>query len=187
MRFECLKCGHCCERIVIEQFGIHIGLCLLPGEKKLFKAFQDAVVPYIGLRKPGRDRIRIVCHQMIRAPCPLYDSTTRQCTRYEDRPVSCRAYPFSGMPGRRGGYSVEQNCSWTKSISMEYGTTTIQAGAEQDAAAAKLDSIFAGLSRRMHRDGWTELVMFDVHSMSWVELVRGDEYGSVHPTTANRS
>lgn len=164
-----MNCGHCCERIVVKQLDISVGLCLLPGEKTLFKAFPDAVEPYIGLRKPGRNRIKIVCHQMLQAPCPLYDPVTRTCTQYEKRPVACIAYPFSPM---HDGYSVEATCTWAKRESIEFGITSIHAGAEQDAAVAKLDSFFAGLSQRMRRGGWTVLVMFDVHSMSWVEIFK---------------
>jgi len=146
--------------------GSHSGLCLLPGEKKLFAAFPDAVMQYIGIRKPGRSRIKVVAYQMVQSPCPLF--VAGSCTRYADRPVACRAYPFSCL---RDGVSLEMTCPWSKSYDhLEMGVTQIRAGGVQYAAAAKMKAFFIGLHRRMQRTGYTRLMMFDVVTAEWVEI-----------------
>ena len=165
LTFECRRCGHCCERIVIETDGTYHGLCLLPGEKKLFAEFPDAVMPYIGLRKPGRSLIKVVAHQMVQAPCPLFVAGC--CTRYDDRPTACRAYPFSCL---RDGVSLEMTCPWSKSHDFERGRTQVRPGADQDAGAAKMKAFFVGLNRKMRRTGYTRLMMFDVAAAKWVEI-----------------
>lgn len=170
--FECLRCGHCCERIVVESLGMNIGLCLFPGERKVFEAFPDAIVPYIGLRKrSGKRRVETVCHQMIRAPCPLYDAINKTCTRYDERPNVCRSYPFSSL---HGGYSLEQHCSWVKELDkVEFGKTALRAGAVADAAIAEVESFFMSLHRRMQRTG-EQIVFYDASDNNvWLEPVIG--------------
>jgi len=169
--FECLKCGHCCERIVVKDtVGIYVGLCLFPGEQKLFEAFSHAIVPYIGLRKrAGKPRVDIICYQMIQAPCPLFDRVNKTCTRYDDRPRVCRSYPFSGM---NGGYSLEQHCSWVKSLGeVTFGETALHAGAVPDAAIADDQSFFMSLDQRMQRTG-DRMVFYDTSNGVWLMPVR---------------
>lgn len=169
--FECLRCGHCCERIIVEGLGgIKFGLCLFPGEQKLFDAFPDALLPYIGLRKrAGKLRVETICYQMIQAPCPLYDPVSRTCTRYDERPSVCRSYPFSGMGD---GYSLEQHCSWAKELGeVEFGKTVLRAGDVADAAIVDKQHFFMSLHQRMQRTG-ERMVFYDMGSGGWVEPVR---------------
>lgn len=169
--FECLKCGRCCERIVIEQEGIPVGLCLLPGEQKVFEAFPGVVVPYVGLRKrAGKLRVEVVCYQMVQAPCPLYDRTRRQCTIYSHRPATCRAYPFSNI---YNGYSVEQHCRWVKELGVvKPGETVVRGGDAQDEAVIEINHFFNSLHERMQRTG-DRMVFYDVSSGVWLEPIRG--------------
>lgn len=168
LTFECRRCGHCCNRIVVETDGSHLGLCLLRGEEKLFAAFPDAVLPYIGIRRPGRLRIRTVTHQMVQAPCPLLGA--EGCTRYADRPTACQAYPFTSL---LDGVSLEMTCPWSRSLQgIEPGRTQVRPGDEQDAGVAKMKDFFVGLRRRMRRTGYTRLMMFDVVTAEWVEIVK---------------
>lgn len=168
IQFTCLRCGHCCKRIMILQDGVRMGLCLLPGEKKLFKKFPKAVLPYIALRKPGRDRRQVVAYQMVESPCPLYDDITQTCTVYENRPIACKSYPFSSYYFKVG-YSLEANCAWaeTERENITFGKTPIRAGREQDAATVAMGKFFAGLNRRMRRTGYTQLLVFDAETRKW--------------------
>lgn len=171
IEFTCLRCGHCCNRIVILQDGVRMGLCLLPGEKKLFKRFPKTVLPYIALRKPGHSRRQVVAHQMIKSPCPLYDATAQTCTAYAKRPIACKAYPFSSY-FFKAGYSLEANCAWAKTeqASIKFGETPIRAGKEQDAAATAMGEFFVSLNRRMRRTGYTQLAVFDSETRKWFDI-----------------
>lgn len=168
-RFKCLECGNCCERILVEVDGVHLGLCLHPGEETLFTEFPGAVVPCMGIKRPGRSRIKIVCNQLVMEPCPLFDRIMRRCIVYGHRPVNCRAYPFAFT--MEGGHSVEARCSWSKEQQdVVFGKTMIRAGAEQNSAAAQVVGFFMSMSSRMHRTGFTCMMMYDVELEDWVDV-----------------
>ena len=170
--FTCLRCGHCCNRILITQDGVHMGLCLFPGEKKLFKKFPNATLPYIALRKPGHDRRQVVCYQLIQSPCPLYDAVTQTCMVYENRPTACKAYPFSAM--HDGAYSLENTCGWARAeqVNLNYGETPVRPGADQNRAVSAMGDFFVKLHKRMRRTGYTQLIIFDVETHKWVDIGR---------------
>jgi len=167
LRFECLRCGHCCNRIRITHQGVAQGLSLLPGEEKLFTAFPDAIMPYTAIRqpRPGKSRIKIICYQMVQEPCPLYDPITKTCTQYEKRSMVCRAYPFSS-----GGASIESTCRWRKAQTLKYGETTVIRGKEQERGESEMTSFFMGLKQRMRRTVYTKLLMFDIQLREWVQI-----------------
>lgn len=146
-----------------------MGLCLLPGEEKLFEAFPGAVMPYIALQKPGRKRKRIQTHQLVQEPCPLYDAATKTCTVYENRPMICKAYPFSHVPGDGGAYSIETTCTWVKAErdTIDYGTTPGRAGTDQDVGAIGVASFFTSLRDRMRKTGYTQLLVLDLETRNW--------------------
>ncbi len=89
-RFECLRCGTCCNTILEEVYQVQVGLNLLPDEVKLFDSAD--VRPLIGIKTS--EGIVPVLYQMIRDHCPFYDNGRSACTMYEKRPLVCRAYPF---------------------------------------------------------------------------------------------
>lgn len=175
LRFECLRCGQCCTRIRVASSGLMQGLSLLPGEEKLFAEFPGVIQPYAAICDPRRrkPRLKVVSYQMVREPCPLYDPDTRTCTQYDRRPAVCGAYPFSD-----GGTQIEANCGWHNShrTQINYGETVVTYGKEQARAGSKIDSFFMSLNRRMQRTGRTQLVMYDIDLMGWVQLVAaGDD------------
>jgi len=167
LRFECLRCGHCCKRIRIDHCGIAQGLPLLPGEEKLFAAFPDAILPYTAIQNPKKrkSRLKVVFYQMVQEPCPLYDPSTKTCTQYDKRPAACRAYPFS-----EGGTSIESNCGWANAETIKYGETSVIIGDAQDKAYLEITSFFIALNARMRRTGYTQLLMFDITLREWVQL-----------------
>ena len=163
-------CGHCCNRIIVSQDTGCAGLCLLPGEEAIFAAFPHAVLPYLALQKPGRTRKRIVAHQMVQEPCPLFDAATKTCTIYSKRPTTCKAYPFSPVYEVGGTYSIEGTCTWVKTEQdgIEYGKTSVRAGEDQNIAVQALENFFIGLNKRMRRTGYTQLLIFNVESREWL-------------------
>jgi len=147
------------------------GLCLLPGEEDLFDEFPGSILPYIGLRgRAGKPRIEVISYQMVWSPCPLYDASNKTCTRYDERPVNCRSYPFSRM---RDGYSLEQYCDWVKEQGDHVvGETQVFAGDCADSAISECDDFFISLWK--HREITGEiLVFYDARDDgSWIQPVR---------------
>ena len=166
--FECQKCGACCNRIRIQTHDMTLGLALLPGEEHLFEPYPGAVKPYMGLRKlRGKGHnAELACYQMVQQPCPLYDRILNRCTRYEDRPMTCREYPFGNDPSF---CNIEKHCTWVKSQDIEYGTTPVRMAPGQHSAMIRINSFFLSLHDRMQRER-SELVMFDVATEGWVIL-----------------
>lgn len=165
LAFECQKCGNCCNRIRIRQFDMTIGLALLPGEEHLFESYPGAVKPYMGLRRlRGKGHnAELVCYQMVQQPCPLYDKIMKRCTRYEDRPMTCREYPFANDPSF---CNIERHCTWVKSQDIEYGTTPVRMAPGQHSAMIRINSFFLSLHDRMKREH-SMLAMFDVATDEW--------------------
>lgn len=162
--FECLGCGACCNRILIPYNELTIGLALLPGEEDMFDPYPGAVKPYLGLRRMrGKGHnAEIVCYQMVQEPCPLH--VMKRCTRYEDRPMACREYPFSNSPCSN---SLERHCTWVKAHDIEYGTTSVRMTPGMHSAMLRVNSFFQSLHDRMQRERST-LIMFDVATDEWV-------------------
>jgi len=169
LTFECQGCGCCCNRIRIQHFGMTIGLALLPGEEDLFNVYPGAVKPYMGLRRMrGKGHnAELVCYQMVQDPCPLYDRILKRCTRYEDRPMACREYPFSNNPSL---CDMERHCTWFKSQdAVTFGETSVMMAPGQNAAMIRINSFFLSLHDRMKKER-SMLVMFDVATDEWVIL-----------------
>jgi Fe-S-cluster containining protein len=106
-RFSCTRCGKCCEGLVSEDKGVLRGLTLLPDEVGHFPP--EMVEPAIGVgRGPGCDGF-IVAYQLVADVCPhLCDC---RCLIYEDRPASCRQFPFSLELGNEGPMiGLDINC-----------------------------------------------------------------------------
>ncbi len=165
MQFLCLHCGRCCDKILRTVYGITIGIYLRPSEKRLFKQFPDAVVPYVGVAKRGDNKPRrVVCYQVAVEPCPLYDKVTKTCTQYDSRPVACRAYPFE-LQGSR--MSIESSCKWLGEHELEYGKTRIDA-VEDIKNAFKLNQDF-----RRYPSKYPNLpvvMIFDIKEKEWVKI-----------------
>ncbi len=163
--FECLGCGACCNHILIP-YELTIGLALLPGEERLFESYPGAVKPYMGLRRMrGKGQnTELVCYQMVQQPCPLYDKIMKRCTRYEDRPMTCREYPFASSSSL---CNIEQHCTWVKTHDIKYGTTSARMPPGTHSAMLRIGSFFLSLHDRMQRER-SMLVMFDVATDEWV-------------------
>lgn len=167
--FECQGCGNCCNRILIPYKGMTMGLALLPGEEELFDPYPGAVKPYIALRvlRGKGQTAKLVSHQMVQEPCPLYDKILKRCTRYEDRPMVCREYPFSHDPSF---CNIERHCTWVKSQDIVFDETSVRMEPGQHAAMLRINSFFLELHDIMRRDRYM-LVMFDVATGEWVPMI----------------
>lgn len=166
-KFNCLKCGDCCRRIVINQQNMTVGLCLLPNEVKLFKSFPGSVLPYIGLKKIDSTEIEIVNYQMVIDPCPLLDLITNQCKKYKKRPTICKEYPFSAL---FDGLSLENSCSSVKLNynDVECGKTKINAGIVQKKAMIKLSRHYFNTGQKLQADKDLRLFILDCKKQEWI-------------------
>lgn len=91
-QYVCQRCGKCCNDLIQRDRGILRGLSLLPEEVHLFP--EELVKPYLGIGKRTHEsKFQVVAYQLIAETCPhLADDG---CTRYNERPVTCRQFPFS--------------------------------------------------------------------------------------------
>ena len=109
MGFNCQRCGKCCKDLVFKDSGVLRGLTLLPNEIKLFP--EDLIKPYLGIGKRPYDKdFRILAYQLTISTCPNLDDN--QCNIYQNRPASCRQFPFSLDPDDEGEIllGVDMNC-----------------------------------------------------------------------------
>lgn len=91
-KFVCQRCGVCCRDLIQQDRGILRGLSLLPDETDLFP--EELVKPYLGIgKRPHVAKFQVLAYQLASDSC-LY-LVENSCTRYDDRPTSCRQFPFS--------------------------------------------------------------------------------------------
>jgi Fe-S-cluster containining protein len=101
VRYKCLNCGECCNRLLIDRQGVRKGLMLLPGETELFR--EDRIRPSYGIGADPRDAgFEIIVYQMRENACP--HRVRGGCRVWSYRPAICRAYPF--MPVVTQGRTV---------------------------------------------------------------------------------
>lgn len=170
-KFKCLGCGSCCREIVRVVDGVSAGLWLRPTERVLFHGFPGSVVPYLGLKRDGKAKIKNIGYQMIQGPCPLLDPDTNRCKEYESRPLMCRAYPFSFC---KEGLSVDRRCSYIQSVhdGIEYGKTIMRSGFVQENAVMESKRFFIDLERLMmeHLAAYdrVNLLIYDCVKKEWI-------------------
>ena len=101
VRYKCLNCGECCNRLHIDRQGVRKGLTLLPGETELFR--EDRIKPGYGIGvDPGDAGFEMIAYQMRENACPYRQRGG--CRAWSYRPAICRAYPF--MPVITQGRTV---------------------------------------------------------------------------------
>lgn len=170
-RFKCLECGDCCRNIVREVDGVSAGLWLQPTERVLFHAFPGSVVPYLGLQRVGKKKIKNIGYQMVQGPCPLLDPDTNRCKEYESRPNMCRSYPFSF---NEQGLSVDRQCSYILSVAggIEYGKTEMWCGSVQDTAVKETMWFFGSVKKLMieqlEAHDRLNFLVFDCKKQEWI-------------------
>lgn len=87
LRFQCTQCGDCCtgapgyvwvNQAEIEAMAVRLGM-----ERA---KFEGKYVRQVGVRKS--------LVEFDNGDCIFFDSATRKCQVYEDRPRQCRTWPF---------------------------------------------------------------------------------------------
>jgi len=87
LKFECSQCGDCCtgspgyvwlNAAEIKGLAARLNLSI--------ELFEKKYVRRVGIRKS------LVEYE--NGDCVLFDTDTRKCTVYEDRPRQCRTWPF---------------------------------------------------------------------------------------------
>lgn len=89
--------------------GIQRGLTLLPDESKFFS--EEQVKPYLGYGKRPYDKdFKILAYQLTMPICPHLKEN--KCSIYDERPATCRQFPFSLDPDPQEGIllGVDMNC-----------------------------------------------------------------------------
>lgn len=175
--FNCLMCGSCCHRTLIYEDGLNLGVNLLPNEKKLFKSYPDAIIPYFGYHKKGHQKIKILSYQMIIKPCPMLDIKTNHCKIYDNRPLVCRAYPFSTVSN---GVSFEINCSFYKKYiknltDTKFESNNIKIGGVQYAAVNEITGWFTEMEKQLPSRKNIIFLFFDAKLKKWMRMKEIDK------------
>ena len=101
--FDCTRCGRCCTGLLAEDKGVLRGLTLLPDERRLFPESKVMPTVVVGRRPHGRG-FRVIAYQLTEDTCPHLKEDL--CSVYQERPASCRQFPFSLGAGQDGSRLV---------------------------------------------------------------------------------
>jgi len=116
-KFKCLRCGECCRSLVKEVDGMLLGPFLMPEETRLFS--RHLIYPQFAYGVKGRSRPRpetVISYQIGVGECPHLNKADNMCKIYEDRPLSCRAFPIEVTPI---GIIIDRNCKYVRQALSE--------------------------------------------------------------------
>ncbi len=157
----CQRCGKCCNDLVQQDRGILRGLSLMPEETHLFP--DELVKPYLGIgKRPHMDKFQVIAYQLVSDSCPhLVDNS---CNRYDERPTSCRQFPFSLDLDEENEplLGVDMNCP--AAVELINNTDGLLEFTDRDNAERLLE-----LKRRVlenPRRAW----VYDLATMKWVRF-----------------
>jgi Fe-S-cluster containining protein len=157
----CQRCGKCCNDLVQEDKGVLRGLSLMPKEVHLYP--EELVKPYLGIgKRPHMDKFRTIAYQLVADSCPhLVDNC---CSRYGERPTSCRQFPFSLDLDEENEplLGVDMNCP--AAVELIHNTDGLLEFTDRDDAERLLE-----LKRRVlenPRRAW----VYDLATMKWVRF-----------------
>ncbi|HUS79154.1 MAG TPA: YkgJ family cysteine cluster protein [Patescibacteria group bacterium] len=159
--FHCLRCGKCCRNLLAEDQGITRGLTLLSDEKAHFP--ESMVKPAAGVgRSPSGEGFKVTAHQLTLDDCPHLEDGL--CTIYDDRPASCRQFPFALRIGPDGGVQVGLDLNCPSLVSLLEGSE-LRMRFEERPHAEKL--LRVQLETEAHPDrSW----FYDLATGRWVRL-----------------
>jgi Fe-S-cluster containining protein len=107
--FECQRCGNCCKDLLQKDKGVLRGLTLLNEDISEFP--KTSIKPAIGQgKRPYENSFKTIAHQLNKETCPHLRNS--ECKIYEQRPASCRQYPFSLREDTQGIQQIglDLNC-----------------------------------------------------------------------------
>ena len=161
MSYICRQCGKCCRDLIQKDRGILRGLTLLPEEVDLFP--EEFVKPYLGLgRRPHESGFNVIAYQLTYEDCPKLEENL--CTIYENRPTTCRQFPFSLDLDEENEpiLGIDMNCpAASEMVTNMNGTVEFS---DREEAEKLLE-----LSRKVTvnpRKAW----VYDLGSMKWVRF-----------------
>jgi Fe-S-cluster containining protein len=165
IKFECTHCGDCCTKILRKELGVNVGMYLRFSEIRLFNHYPLITKPYIGIGTIGSKRPqKILCYQLAVEPCPFYSQETKNhCTKYDQRPIACKAYPFAYCNGKT---TIDEQCTWFKMNNIAIGDV-VNTGYIRYAAEIALDFIKYSSSKMPDSP---VLMIFDVLKKEWVKF-----------------
>ena len=121
--FNCLRCGHCCQNLIVDVKGELKGLGLSLEETKLFP--EKFVSPSYGIGYGGKDRPKhIIIYQLNVSECP-HLSEGNLCKIHEKRPLSCRAFPLESV-GPLGTIVEPTYCHFMEDYIRKHGSLNTQ-------------------------------------------------------------
>ena len=164
VEFNCLQCGECCRRLLIDDKGLRKGLPLLPEERHLFP--DSLIAPGIGIGSPGEPGVRVISHQMTEMVCPHLRES--RCEIWSERPVVCRSYPY--MPAiTQGGYVTREFSLDCTSLRVEAGRRHGSLELDEGSMTEELRSL-AELSKitREAVENLGEAWVYDLKRRIWV-------------------
>jgi Fe-S-cluster containining protein len=87
-KFECIRCGKCCDHLLSFKDGFNFGLYLSPKESELFP--KEIVLPLF------RYESEIIAYQVGVDSCPHLSCQNELCfcKIYDQRPLTCRVFPM---------------------------------------------------------------------------------------------
>jgi len=100
---DCLKCGRCCRKDKAEPFRLTFlanDPALAPVRKKISEAATGRKVAFSGIR----DNAVIV--RSSGPDCVFVETETNRCDIYADRPITCKAFPFTAVESKTVVFST---------------------------------------------------------------------------------
>ena len=109
--FQCRGCGRCCTDLIDQSEERILGLVLMPDELGLFE--RDIIRPCMGFDNnpaSGFSPAHIVRYQLAVNVCP-HHSAGHRCRIYANRPLVCRAFPFTIQYPASKSPCIDRNCT----------------------------------------------------------------------------
>ncbi len=160
-QYVCQRCGICCNDLVQQDRGILRGLSLMPEEIDLFP--EELIKPYLGIgKRPHMTKFHVIAYQLSSDSCPYL--VENSCSRYDERPTSCRQFPFSLDLDKENEplLGVDMNCP--AAVELINNTDGLLEFTDRDDAERLLE-----LKRRIlvnPRRAW----VYDLTTMKWVRF-----------------
>jgi Fe-S-cluster containining protein len=108
---DCRRCGQCCLPNPVTP--LYPGAMVYDKELKLIAARSRYTHKQLTKRAPMNKDPNLPARRFLPFPCMFYRKG--KCEVYELRPLACRVYPLTDVPGG-GGVSINVRCDYGKEI-----------------------------------------------------------------------
>ncbi len=164
--YQCINCGVCCNRLLIERQGVRKGLPLLADEVDLFRKIH--VRPGYGVGKSPRDlNFKIIAYQMRLNSCP--HRKLGGCFMHAYRPAICRSYPFVPVieHGNRVVKTFDMTCTTLKDRIKDYPNNAVPVMASSLEVENEYYPPVAAITERLLKD-IDEAWFYNLKTGRWV-------------------